>query len=449
MGRDMEAEKEKKTVVPELLVKEGPLAGKRFSVGDAGLRLGRSSSCEIAIADPALSRNQCLFELRDGVVWVTDLASANGTSVNGEELGTDSKALQVGDSVQAGGSVLQVVYPEGAEAAVDLGFSAGGSSGGSEASRRTSVVRLILWLVVVLTLAGSTVAVLLAPREAAEAPEAAATRAVETPRLSFVEYEKVVASTDGILRYALAFDAKGVMSVELDDVPVNDRHVRKSQPLTPDAREQLERIFSASAIYRLDREYSGVAPRPGELKSWRVKIIRGSSVFTTSVENTQPPEALKDVLTRLETFSKNELGIWAISYSADDLVAMSGESERSADAKWDERDVAYGNRFLALKSYEEAIFYLDTVNPKPDNFDALLEKRDKARAELENYYKERRFEADRAINLSDWPTAKQALRVLCDAIPDSKDSRYQEASAKLLDVEARLKEKGRGKKGGR
>ena len=50
----------------ELLVKVGPLEGRRFTVTEAGIRLGRSSSCEISIPDPALSRNQCLFELRDG-----------------------------------------------------------------------------------------------------------------------------------------------------------------------------------------------------------------------------------------------------------------------------------------------------------------------------------------------------------------------------------------------
>ena len=63
----------------ELFVKTGPLEGRRFSVTEAGIRLGRSASCEISIPDPSLSRNQCLFELREGKVWVTDLASANGT----------------------------------------------------------------------------------------------------------------------------------------------------------------------------------------------------------------------------------------------------------------------------------------------------------------------------------------------------------------------------------
>ena len=96
------------TKIPELLVTAGPLKDQRFTVTEAGIRLGRSSSCEISIPDPALSRNQCLFELRDGEIWITDLASANGTAVNGEELGTESRMLSVGDRVQAGDSEIVV-----------------------------------------------------------------------------------------------------------------------------------------------------------------------------------------------------------------------------------------------------------------------------------------------------------------------------------------------------
>lgn len=87
------------TKTPSLLVTVGPLGGRRFSVSESGIRLGRSSSCEISIEDPALSRNQCLFELRDGKIWITDLASANGTAVNDEELGTSSYELKPGDRI--------------------------------------------------------------------------------------------------------------------------------------------------------------------------------------------------------------------------------------------------------------------------------------------------------------------------------------------------------------
>ena len=62
----------------ELLVTDGPLKGARFQVDAKGVRLGRSSSCEIALQDPLLSRNHCLFEVRDGALWVNPVADTGG-----------------------------------------------------------------------------------------------------------------------------------------------------------------------------------------------------------------------------------------------------------------------------------------------------------------------------------------------------------------------------------
>ena len=135
----------------ELLVTEGPLKGRRFAVPAEGLRLGRSSSCEISIPDPALSRNHCLFEARDGGLWVTDLASANGTIVNDVQLGPDSHCLQAGDKVLLGDSVIQVVpsgesvaTPASAPAAppvlpkIDLGLGNGDAPSAEASSAGTS-----------------------------------------------------------------------------------------------------------------------------------------------------------------------------------------------------------------------------------------------------------------------------------------------------------------------
>ena len=113
---------------PELLVVTGQLAGRRFAVSETGVRLGRSSSCEISISDPSLSRNHCLFELREGALWVTDLASANGTLVNGKEVGSDSVRLAPGDVVTTGDTELRVVEETDGETGageappVDLGL---------------------------------------------------------------------------------------------------------------------------------------------------------------------------------------------------------------------------------------------------------------------------------------------------------------------------------------
>ena len=432
----------------ELLVTAGPLEGRRFSVTEAGIRLGRSSSCEISISDPSLSRNQCLFELRDGAVYVTDLASANGTEVNGEQLGVSSRALTGGDRVQAGDSELMLVVPgmdasaEGEDvSAVDLGFAQSSAESVDNGAKPSggSPLRLILWLVLVLVLGGSAVAILLAPRGGADGVVSA--KPLAPAKLWSVSYEKVEASTKGICRYAINVDAGGSISAELDDIPESDRHIRKSARLSDKARDELDRLFSSSELFRLDREYSGT-PRPGELNRYELRVVRGTVAFSCVVENASEPDPFRAVRLALETFSQNELGIWAIQYSSEKLTEMSAEARLAADAKWEERDVNYGNLAAALKLYDEAVMDLETVNPKPADYGELITKRDMVRAELDRRYKDQRFEVDRAVNMGDWDRAVRELKILCELVPDSRDPRHAEAAAKLVDVENRIKKGG-------
>lgn len=438
----------------EILVTVGPLRGRRFAVTERGLRLGRSSTCEIAMPDPALSRNHCLFELRDGDLWVTDLASANGTVVNGVALGADSRRLAVGDVVSAGDSSLVIVgagEPAPAQrqpgaagtadaSALDLGL---GEEREAEAAAPVPPKRVLLWVAAVVAVVGAAALILSGGKDGADAEPAVQALAPERPVLHAFRFEKVEAGPKGIYRYALKLDAAGTLSVEIDDVPKENRHVRKSAALSTNALEELDRILSAQDLSALDPEYTGVPLKAGTLKSFALTVVRGGRVFATAVENTQEPPAFRAVRERLETFSKNELGIWAIQFPAEKLVEMSAESRRAGDAKWEERDVQHGNLAAALAAYREAVFYLETVNPKPAGYGALVARRDEVARVLEARYRDQRFLADRAINLADWETARRELRILCELVPDVKDARHAEAAAKLLDVEGRLKKGGR------
>ena len=245
------------------------------------------------------------------------------------------------------------------------------------------------------------------------------------------------ATVKGICRYAVEVDASGNIRAQLDDVPDNDRHINKTAKLSDKARQDLDKLLS-SDLFKLEKEYVG-APRPGELNRYEIRIVRGNEIFGCVVENTAEPEAFRSVRLALETFSQNELGIWAIQYSAEKLTEMSQEARIAADAKWEERDVNYGNLSAALKLYDEAVMDLETVNPKPQDYSELITKRDMVRAELDRRYKDQRFEVDRAVNMGDWERAVRELKILCELVPDSRDPRHVEAVAKLVDVENRMK----------
>ncbi len=428
--------------LPEILVAVGPLSGQRFSVpAEGGLRLGRSSSCEIAVSDPALSRNHCLFEQRDGAIWITDLASANGTQVNDEPLGADSRRLVPGDTVSAGDTVLQIIGPLAEPAAnVDLGL--GADNAAPEPEGRKGLGRGLLWGVAAVCVLIAAALIFVVPEPGGEQPAVAVIKNATDDTLLSVSFERVDATTSGIYRYALDYAADGSLHVEYADVPKENRHLSRTVKLSQNARKRLAAIFAGESLYSLEPEYSGSGAGTGVLKSRRLKVIHGGRVFATSVENTEPPPVFRDVCEQLEAFSKNELGAWALQYSSEKLQEMSAEAVKTADAKWNERDVQYGNLSAAIKAYDEAVVYLDTVNPKPAGYDDLLAKRRTAQEELDRRYRDQRFLVDRAVNMGDWAAAKRELRVLCDMVPDERDPRHAEASAKLIDVENRQKKGG-------
>ncbi len=68
----------------KLLALKGLLAGRTFSIGPAGLAIGRdSASCQVVIADDEISRLHAWIGMNEqGAVVVRDRHSANGTFVN-------------------------------------------------------------------------------------------------------------------------------------------------------------------------------------------------------------------------------------------------------------------------------------------------------------------------------------------------------------------------------
>jgi len=311
---------------------------------------------------------------------------------------------------------------------------------------KPDVKRLVTWAIAGLSVLGA--AYIIMEGDDSAATSAAKVQSVEeagapgSGKLVAVSFEKVQASGAGIYCFALEY-ASGTLKASVDDVPKSSRHVDKEVKLASDKAARLEALFAGDALYRLERKYVGSPVHPGELKCVRLRTVRMGGVFDILVENAQEPDALRDLREQLEAFAKNELGIWGIDKSVDELKTMSRDARKSGDAKWEERDVQNGNLALAIAAYEEAVMLLDTVNPKPADYEALVERVREAKAELDKRYRDQCFVADKAVNLKDWATALVELRRLCEMVPDERDRRHAEANAKLLDVEARQKKGGK------
>src|ERR1044072_295028 len=96
---------------PRLLGIAGPFQGTAFSLQERNVSIGRESSNDLWIGDPALSRRHCLPLPQGGQCAVRDLGSRNGTLVNGVPV--EEQLLRNGDHISVGDSVLIFLREEG------------------------------------------------------------------------------------------------------------------------------------------------------------------------------------------------------------------------------------------------------------------------------------------------------------------------------------------------
>ena len=434
---------------PDLVIMSGEMAGRRFAVGPAAVRLGRSSSNDIHVPDEELSRNHCLFEpFGETGLRVTDLASANGTSVNGVPIGSDPVDLKEGDVIEVGRTTLRVgdgtvrAAPVArAEGAVDLGLGSSDPEKGTTPAKRRSPMMNVLWAVAVLIACGAIALILTTP---SEGPSQPAPRAVadETPTVSEVMYEKVKADSKGIFRFAMTFGSDGMLSVKIDDTANNRRMQPKRIWLSDEGRRELNEILEWKRLKGLERDYVGVEPDPPAADSQVLKVVYTTCTRTVRVLNTEEPEAFAAIREKLEAFSKSELGVWAIQYSRGKLMELAEKAAELGEAKWADRDVEHGNLAASIEAYREALFYLETIDPKPPLAATVREGLERSKEELDRRCRDQRFLADRALNLKQWEEAKSALMVLMEMVPDRRDDRHRDAKTKLLSAESHLKKGG-------
>ncbi len=94
------------TTVPALLPSWGELAEHRgdrsFALADNRVVVGRSSEADVTLDEEEVSRLHAVLFRQGGRLWIVDLDSANGSSVNGISLGSDPLEVGSGDMLSFG-----------------------------------------------------------------------------------------------------------------------------------------------------------------------------------------------------------------------------------------------------------------------------------------------------------------------------------------------------------
>ncbi len=445
-----------------LVIEEGFQKGQVFDVKPEGTSIGRSSQNNLPISDEELSRHHCRIYFLGDDPWVSDLATLNGTQVNGETI-SEAVKLKAGDTISIGDTVLKfldetspipvipadTVLPKASVASVaatinpsaekiDLGFSGVEAAGDEHAS--ASMKKTLTWALVaflLICIAAISMKILMNNTNVVSTGLTVIKEPVK--QTLDIRYTKLEGDGQNVFRYELNLTSDGSLSVSIDDLS-QGRHVNKvsEKPIDDEMKREIIRKFERAGFYTMDDLYEGI-PRANTWNTYKLMATIDGVAKTISVRNRIEPAAFKSLREEIETFGRTELGLWAIEFSSEKLLELAKESQLIAQKLYDEREITRDNLFKAIRSFKSCIAYLETLEPKPEFYNDAVNSLSSAQVDLETIYKEKNWQADHAINTKNWDSAAQILRELMEIIPDRTDGRNRDTERRLLDVESRIK----------
>lgn len=93
-----------------LVIVDGSARGREIPLSGARTLVGRGPGVDVAIADPAMSRQHFALEIAGQGFRVRDLGSTNGVALNGDDV--ESAAVEHGDRIRAGDHVFRFLAEE-------------------------------------------------------------------------------------------------------------------------------------------------------------------------------------------------------------------------------------------------------------------------------------------------------------------------------------------------
>jgi serine phosphatase RsbU (regulator of sigma subunit)/pSer/pThr/pTyr-binding forkhead associated (FHA) protein len=122
-----------------LLVVDGPEMGREESISEFGVIIGRQQGVGLTLDGSSVSRRHARVYIEDGVVWVEDLGSSNGSFIN-EVRFHGKKRLTTKDTLRIGAHFLRI--DAGSEEAMTIQSRTAAATSNSELYRENAAHKL-------------------------------------------------------------------------------------------------------------------------------------------------------------------------------------------------------------------------------------------------------------------------------------------------------------------
>ena len=410
-----------------------------FEVTDREVKIGRSRSNDVLLEDQSVSGCHARIFVEGDRVMLEDCESVNGIELNGKPV--KKAALQQGDVITIGmtkitatdqvaaGTVETAEERKPVQSSSDLKNHDRTTRPRSRATKNVVAVLLILSIV-------ALAFYLPRIRKARSAAASNQPSPTEYTRGVFrLRYEKVQASNQNIFRYEMRIE-NSAMTIAVDDLK-QQRQLRPTKPLDPDEVGRIRDAIQDQQFFSLPSLIEGKSPDVWDAST--LEVVSNGQTHRVRVINRLPPDNFKKACTLLEDWAEKELGILGFSMSTDELKKRSLDAFQRARLLYEQRSVKNENLYNAIKAYNEVIWYLDTIDPKPATYaDAIHGKQDAA-TELNKQIEDHKFRAAKAIQLNEWRNAREELKFIMEKLPDPTDKRCLEARDQLLDIEKRIR----------
>lgn len=414
-------------------VVSGKNKGLTFEVVDTEVTIGRKKDNTVVLEDERASGHHAKIYPEGDELIIEDCGSINGTELNGH---AEKKAfLHPGDEIMIGSSKIVAVAEDDI---IDETADAKPKKGSKDkkAGKGKGILKQIIAALLLLAVL-AMLAFLVFPNKFNFKGKRGNINPAVIESIFHVYYEKVDASSKNVFRYEVKIEGNSV-SVNIDDLR-QKRQIRQSKIIDPKQLIDIRSSIKDQRIFELEPKREGKST--DIMQSYLLKIVMNGEAHEIQVINQIPPDGLKRVCSGIEKFVEAELAIPAVSQSSDELRKLAQDSFLRARKLYDERFVNASNLYDSIKAYKETIWYLESFEPKPSIYADAIHGKQIATEELDQQLKDHEFRSVRAIQLKEWPTARDELRTILKKMPDTTDPRNQDAQQRLMDVDNRLKPK--------